>query len=174
MGMRRLFALTAALLGVLGTSVLWTGDALAQDGGPPPWPILLEGTVVVNGTVASGELTAHIDDWVSPGVTVVAGVFGCVPCLIIGPPTSTYVGKPVSFRLATIQGPIYQADLTFPFPSLPEPSKNSTELIFLKIVAIPTVEPDGLGGRFGLLAAGGATTTLVAALAFALWRRRQA
>ena len=174
MDTRRFFALMAAWLTATLLAVLSTGAALAQDAGPPPWPILLEGTAVVNGTAANGELTARIGDWESPDVPVVDGAFGCLPCLIIGPPTSAYVGQDVTFVLSTEVGK-YQAELKFQFPSLPEPSKNSADLVFERLVPTPTNDDEGLGWRFVLLAAaGGATVALVVGAALMRQRRRGA
>ena len=92
---------------------------------PPPWPILLEGTAVLDGAPADGVLTAHIADWSSKPVPVADGRFGRPLGLIIGPPTAGYVGQSVAFRLAAPDGAVHESTFTFPFPVLPEPTRNA-------------------------------------------------
>ena len=115
---------TIALLGVLGVL-----PARAQDVDFPPWPIIYDGTVEVDGELlSSGMLTAHIGDWTSSAVPVVGGRFACGnPCLIVGPPTLAYVGSEVTFRLAGVERPSL---LTFDFPQLGEPDRRSVTLEF--------------------------------------------
>jgi hypothetical protein len=112
---------TIALLGVLA--------ARAQDVDFPPWPIIYDGTVEVDGELlSSGMLTAHIGDWTSSAVPVVGGRFACGnPCLIVGPPTLAYVGSEVTFRLAGVERPSL---LTFDFPQLGEPDRRAVTLEF--------------------------------------------
>ena len=86
---------------------------------PPPWPILLEGTALLDGAPAEGVLTAHIADWSSKPVPVADGRFGRPLGLIIGPPTAGYVGQSVTFRLAAPDGTVHESTFTFPFPRPP-------------------------------------------------------
>ena len=97
---------------------------------PPPWPILLEGTALLDGAPAEGVLTAHIADWSSKPVPVADGRFGRPLGLIIGPPTAGYVGQSVAFRLTAPDGAVYESTFTFPFPVLPEPTRNAAQLEF--------------------------------------------
>ena len=97
---------------------------------PPPWPILLEGTALLDGAPADGVLTAHIADWSSKPVPVVDGRFGTRLGLIIGPPTAGYVGQTVVFRLTAPDGAVHESTFTFPFPVLPEPTRNAAQLEF--------------------------------------------
>ena len=92
---------------------------------PPPWPILLEGTALLDGAPADGVLTAHIADWSSKPVPVADGRFGRPLGLIIGPPTAGYVGQSVTFRLTGPDGAVHESTFTFPFPVLPEPTRNA-------------------------------------------------
>ena len=110
-----------AALGVL--------SAGAQEAEFPPWPIIYDGTVEVDGDLlARGSLTAHIGDWTSISVPVVDGRFSCAdPCLIVGPPTFAYVGSEVTFRVAGVERPSL---LTFDFPELDEPDRRAVTLKF--------------------------------------------
>ena len=97
---------------------------------PPPWPILLEGIALLDGAPADGVLTAHIADWSSRPVPVADGRFGRPLGLIIGPPTAGYVGQSVTFRLTGPDGAVHESTFTFPFPVLPEPTRNAAQLEF--------------------------------------------
>ena len=102
----------------------------AEVDAPPPWPILLEGTALLDGVPAEGVLTAHIADWSSKPVPVEDGRFGRPLGLIIGPPTAGYVGQSVAFRLTAPDGAVHESTFTFPFPVLPEPTRNAAQLEF--------------------------------------------
>lgn len=111
--------------------------AYAQDAGFPPWPIIYDGHVFVDGELLrEGLLTARVGDWESLSVPVVGGVFRCAdPCLIVGPPDFSYLGQPVSFHLAGVAGP---AHLEFEFPTLGEPLRDSVDLFFGDVPATRT------------------------------------
>jgi hypothetical protein len=101
----------------------------AQDVGFPPWPVIYDGHVFMDGEpVSAGTLTARVGDWESLGVPVVNGLFRCAdPCLIVGPPDFSYVGLPVSFHLA---GEARPAHLQFDFPAMEQPLRDSIDLFF--------------------------------------------
>ena len=83
---------------------------------PPPWPILLEGTALLDGAPAEGVLTAHIADWSSKPVPVADGRFGTPLDLIIGPPTG-------GLRRAERHVPAHRP-LTAPSTSRRSPSRS--------------------------------------------------
>ena len=130
---------------------------------PPPWPILLEGTALLDGAPADGVLTAHIADWSSKPVPVADGRFGRPLGLIIGPPTAGYVGQSVTFRLAAPDGAVHESTFTFPFPVLPEPTRNAAELEFYSPQAFAPLAAVLLG----------AVALLVAVAAVLVVRRRR-
>ena len=132
---------------------------------PPPWPILLEGTALLDGAPAEGVLTAHIADWSSKPVPVADGRFGRPLGLIIGPPTAGYVGQSVTFRLTAPDGAVHESTFTFPFPVLPEPTRNAAQLEFY---APQSSVP--LAAVLGVLAA---VALLVALAAVLVLRRRR-
>ncbi len=136
-----------ALLATLWLLVIVVAPVKAQDAGFPPWPIIYDGTVEVDGEpLSSGSLTARVGDWTSLAVPVVDGWFACAdPCLILGPPTFEYVGAEVTFHLEGIER---AADLRFEFPNLSEPERKTEMLSFTKDPAVPT----WLLGVAGLLA----------------------
>ncbi len=137
----------------------------AEVDAPPPWPILLEGTALLDGAPADGVLTAHIADWSSKPVPVADGRFGTPLGLIIGPPTAGYVGQSVVFRLTAPDGAVHEATFTFPFPLLPEPTRNAAQLEFYApqpSVALPA-----------LLLVLAAVALLVVVAAVLLLRRRR-
>ena len=119
--------LAAVLLALVAAGPAPQGEVDA----PPPWPLLLEGTALLDGAPADGALTAHIADWSSKPVPVANGRFGTPLGLIIGPPTAGYVGQSVTFRLAGPDGAVHESTFTFPFPVLPEPTRNAAQLEFL-------------------------------------------
>ena len=129
---------------VLFAALLWialgAGSTRAQETEFPPWPLLFEGDVYLDGEpVAQGEVTIRIGDWEGARVPVVDGSFRCAdPCLIAGPPSFDYVGEPVTFHLDTG----YVASFTFPFPEAGSPSRTRVELFF---GALPTPAPRGQG-----------------------------
>ncbi|MEX2598098.1 MAG: hypothetical protein WD533_00410, partial [Dehalococcoidia bacterium] len=105
--------LAAVLLGL----ALWPAGAFAQGESAPPWPLLYQGEVYVDGEPLSGNavLTVRVGDWESKEVPVTGGTFRCAdPCLIAGPPDSSYIGEPVTFHL----NGEHQAARTFAFPAL--------------------------------------------------------
>ena len=61
---------------------------------------------------------------------VADGRFGRPLGLIIGPPTAGYVGQSVTFRLTAPDGAVHESTFTFPFPVLPEPTRNAVQLEF--------------------------------------------
>ena len=84
-GMARRWAALALALAV--AALLGGNAALAQDQSIPPWPILFQGTALLNGEpVQEGTLTVRVGDWESPiPVPVRDGVFDCgAACLIRG------------------------------------------------------------------------------------------
>jgi hypothetical protein len=137
------------LLAILWLLVIAVGPVKAQDAGFPPWPIIYDGTVEVDGEpLSSGTLTAHVGDWTSVAVPVVDGWFACAdPCLIVGPPTFEYVGAEVTFHLESVNR---AAVLKFEFPNLSEPERKTEMLSFSTDPAVPT----WLLGLAGLLAIG--------------------
>ncbi len=138
---------SVALLAIIWLLVIAVGPVKAQDAGFPPWPIIYDGTVEVDGEpLSSGTLTAHVGDWTSVAVPVVGGWFACAdPCLILGPPTFDYVGAEVTFHL---EGVDRAAELAFEFPNLSEPERKTEKLSFSTDPAMPT----WLLGMAGLLA----------------------
>jgi hypothetical protein len=99
----------------------------------PPWPLLYEGTVLLDGIPASGEVFARVGDWESDHVPVEDGAFRCAdPCLIVGPPSFDYIGEPVTFHLIGEPGSSgeHVASLTYSFPRASEPSRTQVELLF--------------------------------------------
>ena len=132
---------------------------------PPPWPILLEGTALLDGGPADGVLTAHIADWSSKPVPVADGRFGTPLGLIIGPPTAGYVGQSVTFRLAAPDGAVHESTFTFPFPVLPEPTRNAAQLDFHS--------PQAFAPLAAVLLVLGAVALLVALAAVLVVHRRR-
>ena len=127
----RLSGPTARLLAAVLLALVAAGPApQAEVEAPPPWPILLEGIALLDGAPADGVLTAHIADWSSRPAPVADGRFGRPLGLIIGPPTRGYVGQNVVFRLTALDGAVYESTFTFPFPVLPEPTRNAAQLEF--------------------------------------------
>ena len=117
----------AALLG--GNAALAQEEEQDQDRSIPPWPILFQGTALLNGEpVQEGTLTVRIGDWESPKpVPVSDGVFECgAACLIAGPPSLAYLDLPVTFHL---DGG-WQATLSFTYPYLGTPCLVEVELLF--------------------------------------------
>ena len=130
-GMARRWAALALALAV--AALLGGNAALAQDQDQdrsiPPWPILFQGTALLNGEpVQEGALTVRIGDWESPRpVPVSDGVFECgAACLIAGPPSLAYLDLPVTFHL---DGE-WQATLSFTYPYLGTPCLVEVELLF--------------------------------------------
>ena len=120
----------AALTLALAVAALLGGNAaLAQDQSIPPWPILFQGTALLNGEpVQEGALTVRVGDWESPKpVPVSDGVFECgTACLIAGPPSLAYLDLPVTFHLDGER----QATLSFTYPYLGTPCLVEVELLF--------------------------------------------
>ena len=120
----------AALTLALAVAALLGGNAaLAQDQSIPPWPILFQGTALLNGEpVQEGTLTVRVGDWESPRPTPVSdGVFDCgAACLIAGPPSLAYLDLPVTFHLDGER----QATLSFTYPYLGTPCLVEVELLF--------------------------------------------
>ena len=126
-GMARRWAALALALAV--AALLGGNAALAQDQSIPPWPILFQGTALLNGEpVQEGTLTVRVGDWESPiPVPVRDGVFDCgAACLIAGPPSLAYLDLPVTFHL---DGG-WQATLSFTYPYLGTPCLVEVELLF--------------------------------------------
>ncbi len=123
---RHLFGWTLTALVVLWTIATGAVQAQDNDDGPPPFPLLFEGSVLLDGAlVERGELTVRIGGWESKAVPVVDGRFECTdPCLIAGPPNFDYIGLPLTFHLDGA----HEASLTFPFRQGPD--RISVELIF--------------------------------------------
>ena len=152
---RLLMTALAALL--LGGGAL---SALAQ-AAFPPWPLLYEGTVLQDGEPAEGMVFARVGDWESDHVPVEDGAFRCAdPCLIVGPPSFDYIGKPVTFHLISERdsSEVHVASLTFPFPEASEPSRTQVELLFGGIRAPGEPKKDVLlglsGGKVGFVGLG--------------------
>jgi hypothetical protein len=117
------------LLVILAAMQLRAAPAYAQDGGIPPWPIIYDGQVYLDGKlIHEGMLTAHVGDWMSTEVPIAGGVFHCAdPCLIVGPPDFSYLGQSVTFHLKGIAEP---ASYTFAFPAMESPLRDSVDLFF--------------------------------------------
>ena len=125
-GMARWWAALALALGI--AALLGGNAALAQDS-IAPWPILFQGTALLNGEpVQEGMLTVRVGDWESPTpVPVHDGVFMCgAGCLIAGPPSLAYLDQPVTFYLDGA----WQATLSFTYPYLGTPCLVEVELLF--------------------------------------------
>ena len=140
--------MTAMAVLLLGGGAL---SALAQVAFPP-WPLLYEGTVLQDGEPAEGMVFAWVGDWESNHVPVEDGAFRCAdPCLIVGPPSFDYIGKPVTFHLINERGSseVHVASLTFPFPQASEPSRTQVELLFGGIRAPGEPKEDVLLGLSG-------------------------
>ena len=126
-GMARRWAALALALAV--AALLGGNAALAQDQSIPPWPILFQGTALLNGEpVQEGTLTVRVGDWESPKPAPVSdGVFECgTACLIAGPPSLAYLDLPVTFHLDGER----QATLSFTYPYLGTPCLVEVELLF--------------------------------------------
>jgi len=125
------------LLVILTAMQLLAAPAYAQDGSIPPWPIIYDGQVYLDGKlIHEGMLTAHVGDWASAEVPIVEGVFHCAaPCLIVGPPDFSYLGQPVTFHLRGIAEP---ASYTFAFPAMQSPLRESVDLFFGDVPATRT------------------------------------
>lgn len=145
--------ITVGMLTTLLMVALSLTPVSAQDAGFPPWPIIYDGTVEVDGEpLSSGTLTARVGDWTSVAVPVVDGRFACAdPCLIVGPPTFEYVGAEVTFHLKGIDR---AAELTFEFPNLGEPERKTEALSFSTDPAMPTWLL-GLAGMLAIVVGGG-------------------
>lgn len=121
---------TAGLL-LLMTLVMLVGvtTVSAQGNDPPPLPIIYQGEVFLDGEhVPSGMLSARVDDWESAAVPITDGTFRCGdPCLLVGPPEASYVGKEVTFHL---EGAEFPATFSFEFPNLPAPRSDTVQLFF--------------------------------------------
>ena len=116
-----------------------TTSALAAEQ-MPPWPMLFEGTAYYDGELlAEGSITVRIDDWESRPIVVQDGSFKCADtCLLAGPPSYDYVGKPVSFHLNSSR----IAQLIFPFPLQGTPSISPIDLYFGDLpLVLPTPTP---------------------------------
>lgn len=151
----------AALVATLVLSALWVLPVSAQDAGFPPWPIIYDGTVELDGEpLAIGTLTARVGDWTSSEIPVVDGWFTCGdPCLIVGPPTVDYVGAEVTFHLSDIGR---AANVKFEFPNLTEPDRRTAALEFQSSTGMPV----------WLLASAGGLAVLVGGAVVALMFRR--
>ena len=105
----------------------------AQDEGFPPFPVLVAGTVHVDGVLLTtpATLTARIGDWESRPVTVTDGRFGAVPGLpiIVGPPSGAYVGQEVTFHLNDELVALQR----FIFELLGEPAARDMRLDFTRV-----------------------------------------
>jgi hypothetical protein len=151
-----------ALLITTLVSVWWVLPVGAQEGGWPPWPIVYEGTVELDGErLESGMLRVQLGDWVSSEVPVLDGRFACADsCLILGPPTFDYIGAEVSFHLSGLERP---ASLEFEFPALDEPERRTVALQFESGTWVPV----------WLLGSAGGLAVLVAGAVLALMFRRE-
>ena len=105
----------------------------AQDEGFPPFPVLVAGTVHVDGVLLTtpATLTARIEDWESRPVTVTDGRFGVPPGLpiIVGPPSAAYAGQMVTFHL---NGELVALQ-RFVFELLGEPAAREMRLDFTTV-----------------------------------------
>ena len=119
--------LTALTLGLLSGAL---DRAFAQEGGFPPFPVLIAGEVYVDGELLSepATLTARIGDWESRPVDVTDGSFGVPPGIpvVVGPPRFDYVGQLVTFHL---NGEL-EASFSFEFEALGEPAFRQVRLEF--------------------------------------------
>ena len=97
---------------------------------------------------------------------VADGRFGRPLGLIIGPPTAGYVGQSVTFRLTAPDGAVHESTFTFPFPVLPEPTRNAAQLEF------HTPKPSASRRVLAIVLATLALLAIVAAVALVLRRRR--
>ena len=126
----------ALLLLVALFASLLAPAALAQDAEFPPFPVLISGSVTMDGVplLAPASLIARIDDWESRPVAVREGRFGDPPGLpvIVGPPSGAYVGMEVTFHLtgALVAGELV-ARQRFIFQRLEEPAALDIELDFV-------------------------------------------
>jgi hypothetical protein len=155
---RSLLTTTLAVLALLMT---YATPASAQDANFPPWPIITDGTVTLNGEpLTQGTLTARVRDWTSVSVPVVDGSFRCAdPCLVIGPPTFDYIGSEITFHLVGVERP---AKLKFEFPELIEPDRQNLTLEF----------STGLGVALWIVVlAGGAAVALGGGVVLLMFRR---
>jgi hypothetical protein len=153
-----IFALVAAML----VSASWLLPVRAQSGDFPPWPIIYDGTVMLDGDpLKTGTLSAQIGDWVSTEIPVLNGWFDCAdPCLILGPPTSGYIGAEVTFHLKGIERP---ASLEMNFPALIEPDRRTVALEF----------KSGTRGLVWLWGSAGALAVLVSGTVIAMMFTRR-
>lgn len=87
-----------AFLVALAMLVVTMGSAAAQ---PPPIPSDYSGTVTVGGTPAPNGTTvqAKIETYTSASVTVTGGKY---QFLIVGPPSSTFQGKTITFLVGGV------------------------------------------------------------------------
>jgi hypothetical protein len=155
------------ILAVLATtlmSIYWVLPVGAQDNGFPPWPIIYDGTVELDGEpLKSGMLHAEVGDWVSTEVPVVDGWFACAdPCLILGPPTVDYIGTEVTFHLNGIER---ASILKHPmeFPALTEPDRRTITLTF---------KSEASSSAWLLVSAGGLAVLLAGAVLTMIYRNK--
>ncbi len=96
-----LLAVSLFLFGLSGVGVAYAQNEPPPEG-PPPLPVIVQGTAYVDGVLMQGEaeLTARILDWESRPVTVIDGVFDL---LIVGPPSGAYTNQPVTFHLLEME-----------------------------------------------------------------------
>lgn len=133
-----------AITVIMLLSGLQTLPAHAQEGGFPPWPIILDGHVAIDGEpLENGKVTARIGDWTSVSVPVVDGWFACAePCLIIGPPSAAYLDVEVTFHLENVKRP---SEYKFVFTQLTEPQRKTVTLEFTRGFAVEMWMIAGMG-----------------------------
>ena len=116
--------------GVLGAMPLQ-----AQEGGFPPWPVIYQGEVYVDGVLleADAQLTVRVGVWESNPVVVREGSF---LNLVAGPPSRAYDGEPITFHLSGVDGQPSQQQ--FRFQVREQPLAQTLRLEFGEGVPLPT------------------------------------
>jgi len=131
--------------------------ANAQEGGPPPLPLVyadLKANVAGEPVVNLGGVTVTVGDWSRRAERQPDGRY----LLIVSPPSQSYVGQEVTFELNGAR-----ATLSYPFPALSQPRVETVTLEFAPPAAagvreapvqVPWLLIGGIGGG-AMLAFGG-------------------
>jgi hypothetical protein len=117
------------VVGVLG----WV-PLQAQEGGFPPWPVIYQGEVYVDGVLleADAQLTVRVGDWESSPVVVRRGTF---LNLVAGPPSHAYDNERITFHLSGMN--VQPALQQFQFQVREEPLARTLRLEFGENVPLP-------------------------------------
>jgi hypothetical protein len=115
------------VLSIILGSLLTPTLAMAQSDGPPLLPIIYNGTVYLDGVLASGqqELTLRVRGWESNPAVVQEGEF---QSLIVGPPDISYADEAITFWMNGLQ-----ASQEFTLTDMMEPKIETVHLYFTTV-----------------------------------------